>query len=150
VTTYSLVREQVVPRRLEEVFTFFARAENLECLTPGWLNFKILSVDPQPAQKGTQISYALRVHGLPLRWTSEIVEWNPPHSFVDVQVRGPYQLWHHIHRFQAEGERTRIIDEVLYALPLGSLGRVAHRLMVRSDVERIFAFREEKIRTLFG
>jgi ligand-binding SRPBCC domain-containing protein len=67
-----------------------------------------------------------------------------------VQVRGPYKLWHHIHHFQAEGARTRITDEVLYTLPLGALGRVAHRLLVRADVEKIFAFREEKIRALFG
>jgi ligand-binding SRPBCC domain-containing protein len=83
VTTYSFVREQVVPPRLEEVFTFFSRAENLECLTPGWL-----IQNPErgfaAGTKGTQISYALRVHGLLVRWTSEILEWDPPHRFVDV------------------------------------------------------------------
>jgi ligand-binding SRPBCC domain-containing protein len=147
---YTLLREQVVSRKLEEVFEFFSCANNLESLTPKWLHFKILSVDPQPVQKGSLISYRLRVHGLPVNWTSEIVEWNPPHKFVDLQVRGPYKLWRHTHRFRAEGERTRITDVVLYALPLGILGRVAHRLMVRSDVEKIFAFREEQIRALFG
>jgi ligand-binding SRPBCC domain-containing protein len=147
---YTLRREQVVPRKLEEVFEFFACANNLEALTPDWLHFKVLSVDPQPVQKGSLISYGLRVHGVPVRWTSEIVEWDPPHKFVDLQVHGPYELWHHTHRFQAEAERTRITDEVQYALPLGALGRVARRLLVRSDVEKIFAFREEKIRALFG
>jgi ligand-binding SRPBCC domain-containing protein len=149
-STYKLVREQLVPRKLEDVFGFFSRAENLESLTPEWLNFKILSIDPQPVQKDTRISYALRVHGLPVRWTSVIVEWEPPHGFVDVQIRGPYKLWRHSHCFQAEGGHTRITDEVLYALPFGVLGRIAHRLMVRSDVEKIFAYREAKIAALFG
>jgi ligand-binding SRPBCC domain-containing protein len=147
---YTLRREQVVPRKLEEVFEFFSRAKNLEFLTPEWLRFKVLNVDPEPLRRGSLISYALRVHGLTVRWTSAIVEWDPPHKFVDLQVRGPYKRWHHTHRFQAEGERTRITDEVRYELPLGSLGRIAHRLMVRSDLERIFAFREEKICDLFG
>ena len=147
---YKLVREQLVPRKLEDVFSFFARAENLQTLTPEWLNFRILRVDPQPMRAGTRISYSLRVHGISVRWTSEIVEWDPPHRFVDVQTRGPYKLWRHTHRFQADGEGTRITDEVLYALPFGVLGRVAHRLVVRSDVEKIFAYRQAQISSLFG
>jgi ligand-binding SRPBCC domain-containing protein len=149
-STYTLVREQVVPRKLEDVFSFFARAENLQSLTPNWLNFRILSVDPQLMLEGTRISYALRVHGISVRWTSEIVEWDPPHRFVDVQIRGPYKLWRHTHRFEAESEGTRITDEVLYALPFGVLGRIAHRLMVRSDIEKIFAYRQAQIIALLG
>jgi len=147
---YRLRHEQIVPRPLEEVFEFFARAENLETLTPEWLNFKIESVNPRPVQKGTLINYRLRVRGLPLRWTSEIQEWNPPTRFVDLQIRGPYKLWHHTHTFIAEGHNTRIIDEVLYDLPFGPLGTIAHILMVKSDVEKIFHYREMKIRELFG
>ena len=138
-----------MPRKLDEVFSFFARAENLEVLTPDWVHFKILDVAPQPVQEGTLIHYALRVRGLPLRWTSEIVDWDPPNRFVDLQLRGPYKLWRHTHRFIAVGDATRIVDEVLYQLPLGVLGRVARRLFVQRDLEKIFAFREAKIRDLF-
>ena len=147
---YRLVHEQLVPRKLEEVFEFFSRPENLEILTPEFLHFKIVSIGPQPVQKGTLISYKLRVRGMPLRWTSEIREWDPPRQFVDFQTRGPYKLWHHTHRFIAEGNNTRIVDEVLYDLPFGILGRVAHAVMVKSDVEKIFRYREMKIRELFG
>ena len=147
---YRLVHEQLVPRKLEEVFDFFSRAENLETLTPGFLHFKIVSVSPLPVQKGTLINYKLRVRGLPLRWTSEIREWNPPTQFVDIQTRGPYKLWRHTHRFVAEGNNTRIMDEVLYDLPFGPLGRLAHSVLVKSDVEKIFRYREMKIQALFG
>ena len=116
---------------------------------PDWVRFKILDVAPQPVQKGTLIHYALRVRGLPLRWTSRIVDWAPPNRFVDLQLRGPYKLWRHTHRFIAVGDATRIVDEVLYQLPLGVLGRVARRLFVQRDLEKIFAFREVKIRELF-
>ena len=147
---YRLVHEQLVPRKLEEVFEFFSRAENLEILTPDFLHFKIVSIHPQPLQKGTLINYKLRVRGIPLGWTSEIREWDPPVRFVDFQTRGPYKLWHHTHRFIAEGDNTRIMDEVLYDLPFGVLGKVAHAVMVKSDVENIFRYREMKIRELFG
>lgn len=141
--------EQLVPHPVDKIFEFFSRAENLQAITPDWLNFEILKVDPSPVRQGTLIDYKLRLHGLPLRWQSEVVEWDPPHTFVDVQVRGPYKLWHHTHRFIAEGNSTRIVDEVLYQLPFGILGALAQRLMVRRDVERIFSFRQQKIASLF-
>jgi ligand-binding SRPBCC domain-containing protein len=147
---YKLFREQVVPRPLKQVFDFFSRAENLEQITPPWLSFKVLRVDPEPVQRGTLIHYRLKLRGLPLRWTSEIILWEPPHQFADVQVRGPYKLWHHTHSFVEEGAGTRITDEVLYKLPFGPIGKLAHWAAVRRDVERIFAYREEKVRSLFA
>src|ERR1700739_2418648 len=146
--TYTLAFTQQVARPLPEVSNFFSRAENLEVLTPPWLNFKILKAEPQPVQQGTLIHYRLRVHGIPLRWTSEIVEWEPPHRFVDLQLRGPYKLWRHEHRFEARDGGTLISDTIKLSLPLGPLGHLAYNLKVRSDVREIFAFRETKIHEL--
>ena len=148
--TYTLSFEQQVARPRPEVFDFFSRAENLEILTPPWLNFKILDVKPQPVQQGTLINYSLRVHGVPLRWTSEIVEWKPPRHFVDLQLRGPYKLWRHEHRFEERDGGTLISDTINLALPLGLLGQLAYKIKVKSDIEEIFTFRKEKIRALFG
>ena len=148
--TYTLFFEQQVARPRPEVFDFFSRAENLEVLTPPWLNFKILDVKPQPVQQGTLINYSLRVHGVPLRWTSEIIEWEPPHHFVDLQLRGPYKLWRHEHRFEERDGGTLISDTINLALPLGLLGQLAYKIKAKSDIEEIFTFRKEKIRALFG
>ncbi len=142
--------EQYVPRPLDEVFEFFAKAANLQQLTPAWLHFRILEVEPSPVRKGTRIRYSLRWRIFPIHWTTEIVEWEPPHRFVDVQLKGPYKLWHHEHRFAAEGSGTRISDEVQYLLPFGALGSIAHSLKVKKDVETIFAYRKDAVRQLFG
>jgi len=148
--TYTMAFTQQVARPLPEVFNFFSRAENLEALTPPWLNFKILKAEPQPVQQGTLIHYSLRVHGIPLRWTSEIVEWEPPYRFVDLQLRGPYKLWRHEHRFEARDGGTLISDTINLSLPLGFLGQIAYKIKVHSDVQEIFAFRKGKIRSIFG
>jgi ligand-binding SRPBCC domain-containing protein len=96
------------------------------------------------------IRYSLRWRIFPIRWTTEITAWEPPHRFTDVQLKGPYKLWHHEHRFFAEGNNTRVTDEVLYQLPLGVAGRIAHRLQVRKDVETIFAYRRAAITRWFA
>lgn len=147
-STDRLIREQTIARPLDEVFPFFADARNLETLTPPWLRFEILTPGKIDMQVGTIIQYALRVHGLPIRWTTAITVWNPPYEFVDVQLQGPYVLWHHRHTFEALGESTRMVDEVHYRLPIGWLGRAMNSLFVRRDLRAIFDYREQTIRRL--
>jgi ligand-binding SRPBCC domain-containing protein len=125
-TPFVFRAEQYVPRPLDEVFDFFSDAENLQALTPSWMHFRILSVEPAPVRKGTLIRYSPRWRLFPIRWTTEIIEWDRPYCFVDVQLEGPCKLWHHEHRFAAEGAGTRITDEVRYLLPFGVFGSIAH------------------------
>ncbi|MGB0097400.1 MAG: SRPBCC family protein [Solirubrobacteraceae bacterium] len=147
---HRLEREQLVARPLTEVFAFFAQARNLEQITPPWLRFKLLSPEPIEMGVGTLIEYRLHVHGLPLRWVSRIEEWEPGRGFVDRQLRGPYRLWHHRHGFAAAGDGTVVRDHVNYALPLGMLGELAHRALVRRDLTRIFGFRQAAVTRLLG
>ena len=146
---HTLRREQWIPRPLHAVFAFFADAQNLEKITPPWLGFRILSVSPGAMAEGSTIRYRLNLHGLPIHWLTEIRKWNPPQRFVDVQRAGPYRLWHHTHRFEAHGNRTRMTDVVRYILPFGPLGRLVHTLKVRRDVAQIFAYRRKRIEELF-
>ncbi len=141
-----LEREQVLPGSPGEVFPFFADAHNLEAITPPLLGFRVITPDPIEMQVGTTIQYRLRLRGAGVSWLTSIQAWDPPHRFVDVQLRGPYALWHHTHTFEemAAGG-TRMRDVVRYALPLGRLGELAHRLFVRRDVEGIFSFRHDEL-----
>jgi ligand-binding SRPBCC domain-containing protein len=146
---YTLNREQWVPRSIEDTFAFFSDAGNLEELTPRWLKFRILTPQPIDMASGTWIRYRLAWHGIPIKWTTLITRWDPPCSFEDLQLSGPYKLWHHTHIFQPERGGTRITDIVQYALPLGLLGRVTHALSVRRNVEQIFDYRFQRIQAIF-
>lgn len=144
---FVLHREQVLAAPIDEVFPFFANPENLERITPPFLGFTILTPRPIPMRVGQRIDYRIKLRGLPMRWTSEITAIEPPHRFVDVQIRGPYRLWEHEHRFVAEGGFTRVIDHVRYAV-IG--GKLVDRLLVRPDLERIFEYRREILEREFG
>ncbi len=146
--SFRLQREQWIPRSIEEVFAFFADAKNLEAITPSWLGFQVLSPQPIVMRAGTRIDYRLRWHRFPLRWVTEIRRWDPSARFIDVQLQGPYRLWHHTHSFQPVDGGTLMRDVVRYALPFGLLGRLAHAWVVKADLNAIFEYRARKVSDL--
>ena len=145
---YTIERQLFVKQPLAKVFDFFSRAENLEKITPPWMHFRIRTPLPIEMKKGTNIQYSLRVRGIPMRWLTIIDEWNPPYSFVDVQAKGPYKLWRHIHTFKELEGGTAIMDVVRYELPFGPLGNLVHALQVKGDVQQIFEYRSKQVPAL--
>ncbi|RPI90270.1 MAG: CDP-paratose 2-epimerase [Planctomycetaceae bacterium] len=145
--SYRLQAQVWLPRARAEVFDFFCDAFNLETLTPAFLHFHVLTPRPIVMQRGSLIDYSLRLHRIPVRWQSEISEWEPPVMFVDRQVRGPYRLWHHEHRFEEQNGGTLCLDDIHYRVPGRAL---VHRLLVKADLARIFTFRQTKLLELFG
>jgi ligand-binding SRPBCC domain-containing protein len=147
---YTLIRTQEVNKPLEEVFAFFERPENLARITPPSLGFEILTPGPIAMRTGTVIDYTVRPLGPRLHWRTLITEYIPPYKFVDVQLEGPYKFWHHIHSFEKTATGTLITDRVKYILPFGFLGRLAHGLMVKGQLENIFDYRRIVIDELFS
>jgi Uncharacterized conserved protein len=148
VKEYVLERSVWVRHPIADVFPFFAAAENLERITPPDLGFRIRTRLPIDMKRGALIDYTIKLHGVPMKWRTEITAWNPPHSFEDAQLRGPYAKWVHTHSFVEERDGTRINDRVVYVLPLGPLGRIVHPLVAR-QLDRIFDFRTDVLATRF-
>ena len=144
---YILRTEQIVHRSIDDVFSFFSDAHNLDLLTPSRLKFRILTPNPIEMRRGTLIDYRLRLRGFPIKWQSEITVWEPPHRFVDEQRRGPYRSWRHEHLFEGFGDHTIVKDIVNYSVPGGQL---VHKLWVEPDLRKIFEFRSETIATYFS
>lgn len=132
-----LIASARLPAAIDRVFEFFCHAENLQALTPPWLHFEIRSPVPIVMNQGAVIEYRIKLHGIPLKWRSEITSWDPPRSFVDTQVSGPYRRWVHTHRFRSVPGGTMVDDLVDFELTASRLigGLVAH------DLRGIFAYR---------
>lgn len=148
--TYTLTRQQWVPRSIEEVFTFFEDPYNLPRITPSWLNFTILSMEPNVIRAGTRIVYRLRWFGIPYLWRTLIAEWVEGEEFVDTQESGPYILWHHTHTFEPCQGGVFLTDCVRYRLPLGLFGALLHRILIRRQLDTIFDYRVQKIAELLS
>jgi ligand-binding SRPBCC domain-containing protein len=148
---YRLQYEQVLNTSMENAWTFFSRAENLEKITPSYMRFDVTSPETgKPVYAGQIITYVIRpVLGIPLNWMTEITHVVEGKYFIDEQRKGPYGLWHHQHHFEMVPEGVKMTDIVHYSLPLGILGRIAHALFVQRQLRDIFAFRKSAVEQLF-
>jgi len=153
VKTYHLKFEQKLPIPLAETWDFFTSPINLAKITPPQMGFKVTS-DFTPDAKvypGMIITYKVSpLLGIKLNWMTEITHVKEPDYFVDDQRSGPYKIWHHEHHFKEIKGGVLMTDILHYAIPFGPIGRLANKLLVRKEIDRIFSFREKAINDLFG
>lgn len=148
-TTHTLIASQVVPADIDRAWAFFSRPENLGRITPPSMDFRMRTEKPAMTE-GALIDYTVKpVLGIPLPWRTQIEGIDPPLRFRDIQLRGPYRRWEHSHTLSPVAGGTRVDDRIDYELPLGPLGGLAHRLIVRPQLERIFRFRSRAIESIF-
>jgi ligand-binding SRPBCC domain-containing protein len=144
--THQLSTSQVLPLPREQTFTFFENPRNLFDITPDWLQFVMKDRETKTEVfEGAEFDYTIRWYGVTIAWKSRIIEYKPPERFTDIQVAGPYRSWRHLHILEVSPEGTLMRDIVTYQLPFGFLGRLAHTVMVRRQLEDIFRYRAERI-----
>ncbi len=144
--TFLFKTQQTLEQPITEVFEFFSNAHNLAEITPPSMHLEILTPAPIDMCLGTCIDYRLKLRGIPIRWQSEITEWNPPYAFADEQRRGPYRLWRHTHTFDETENGVSVGDVVEYAVWGNGL---INKFFVRPDIEKIFAYRSEQLDKIF-
>ena len=148
---YTLEVRQLINRPLDEAWEFFSSPGNLSKITPGHMGFQITSGTPAKMYPGQIITYRVSPFpGLKTNWVTEITHVVERKFFVDEQRFGPYRMWHHEHHFEAHGTGVLMTDRVSYKLPFGLLGRLAHFLFVKKQLQQIFAFRKIYIDRTFG
>jgi ligand-binding SRPBCC domain-containing protein len=146
---YNLNCELLVKRPIKEVFAFFENPANLGKITPPWLSFNIVTQNVAVRQ-GARFDYIIKWLGLPMKWRSLITQYNPPFSFVDEQLIGPYKTWHHEHTFSETDKGVIVGDHLQYSLPLGPLGAIAQAVMVKRQLESVFRYRQQELAKIFA
>lgn len=148
---YRLERKQKVAIGLEEAWDFFSSPKNLATITPDDMGFDIVDELPEKMYEGMLIRYKVSpLLGIKLNWSSEISQIKEHEFFIDQQLEGPYQTWHHQHFFKPIKGGVEMRDIVHYNLPLGFIGRLFHPILVKKKLNDIFDYRFKKVEKLFG
>ena len=141
--------ELIVKEKLEVVFDFFNRPENLVKLMPPFMAFTLLTPGKLIMKEGAIFDYNVRVFGIPNRWTTYISDYNPPFSFSDIQLKGPNSYWHHRHAFKTVDSGTLVTDDIHYLLPFGVVGKVANAVVMQPIIKALFNHRKKIVSQLF-
>ena len=149
---YQLKRKQILKSDLETIWNFVSSPKNLPKITPTYMNFNITSKDlKDDMYPGMLISYTVTpVLGIPMSWLTEITHVSDKKYFVDEQRYGPYAMWHHQHFIEPHKDGILMTDIVTYKMPLGILGRIAHWLFVKRQLNSIFNYRFQKMEEIFN
>jgi ligand-binding SRPBCC domain-containing protein len=140
-----------LPISLSDAWNFFSNPKNLASITPPEMGFTILSGAEKPLFAGQIIQYQVTpLFGIKTKWVSEITQVEHQKYFVDVQLYGPYSLWHHKHFFEEIAGGVRVTDDVDYKVPAGLLGQMLHPLIVEPELNKIFNFRRKKLIEIFA
>jgi ligand-binding SRPBCC domain-containing protein len=124
------------------IWDFHQDPSVLERLTPPGKRVHVVE-KPAAMHAGARVAIRVKQFGLPLTWISRIEVFEPESRFVDVQEKGPFASWRHEHLIFPE----RLVDRVTYVVPLARLGgRLVDSLLVRPDIERMFAHRHRVTR----
>ena len=150
---YHLTFEQKLPIPLAEAWDFFSSPLNLAKITPPEMKFVVTSSYNADTKiyPGMVITYKVSpLLGIKMNWMTEITHVKDQEYFVDDQRVGPYAIWHHEHHFEAIKGGVKMMDKLTYAIPYGIIGRLANKLLVAKEVQKIFIYREKAINDLFG
>jgi ligand-binding SRPBCC domain-containing protein len=147
---YQLKRTQFIKADLPTCWSYFSAPANLHTITPDYIDFRVLTPVPDEMYEGLIIKYTIRpILGIPLTWISEIKTIREGAYFVDEQRQGPYKLWHHEHHFKEVEGGVEMTDIISYSIPFGFIGKFAHWLFVRKQLEEIFDYRFKTVDKLF-
>lgn len=144
---FRLYQQQQLQASIQEVWDFMSSPANLKLITPDYMDFEIISpLDTDTIYPGMMISYRVKpLLGIPMTWVTEITHVKDQSYFVDEQRVGPYVLWHHEHFVEKTQSGVLMTDIVTYKLPLGFLGKLAHKLFIRKQLDGIFNYRKNKL-----
>jgi ligand-binding SRPBCC domain-containing protein len=142
--TYKLSTSQLLRIDRKEAFKFFEDPKHLCDITPLWLEFCMLNKDSDTGvHENAEFDYTIKFMGIPMRWRSRIIDYQPPERFTDVQLKGPYKSWAHLHVLEKAPAGTLMRDEVTYKLHIPAL--MLHPFIIKKKLIDIFSYRSVKI-----
>lgn len=139
----EVLRRSELAAPAEAVARWLRRRGALERLLPPWEPLRLLA-DPGGGG-GRSVVRAPRGGPVGLEWVLDRHE-EGERAFRDVQVRGPFARYEHVHRVREAGpERAGLEDKIEYALPGGRPGRVLAGPAIHRRLERALAYRHRTV-----
>jgi ligand-binding SRPBCC domain-containing protein len=152
VKLHTLQQVQILPIPAATAWDFFSNPANLAQLTPPDMAMRRPEGDQtHPVFPGQMLWFQIQLAPLVWKtWITQITHVEPGVSFIDEQRAGPYKIWRHRHLITPLSDTTcEVSDTIYYALPFQPFSGLAHPLIVRPMLTKIFTYRRQALATLF-
>ena len=93
-----------------------------------------------------EVTWRGKHFGLWLQHSSRITAFERPRYFRDSMVRGLFAFYEHDHHFEERSGTTVIRETCRFAAPLGPIGWIVERVMLRRYMHRLLEMRMEIIK----
>ncbi|MDD1414401.1 cyclase [Dolichospermum sp. ST_con] len=130
----------IINAPVEVVWKFHERSDILQILTPPWQPVQVVRREGGLAP-GAITEFRLFLGILPLTWLARHTDYEKYHLFTDEQISGPFESWVHRHEFTEENGKTRLTDNVNYAMPGGNGVEFMSGWLVQTQLEAMFRYR---------
>jgi ligand-binding SRPBCC domain-containing protein len=138
-----------IKRPVDEVFAFFTRPANLVQLAPPDFHLE-LQEGPDVLKLGSRLTWKGRRWGIAQKIIQEVTQFETGKLIFEEQRQGPFARWVNLHHFTASETGALIREEIHFDPPGGLVGLMITADFVRKDLDKLFAFREAKLKELFG
>lgn len=125
---------------VDEVYRWHIRPQAFRRLVPPWTPFKLISHDG--VAPGSRAVFRIKAGPFSFKWTAEHADIVENAQFRDVQLRGPFRHWSHLHRFSVDGADCRLVDDIEYELPFSFLGKMIAGRFARDEIVRAMRYRQ--------
>lgn len=117
------------------VFDFFSVTRNHEKMSADHLGLSFIEA-PERLVLGSRLEFRIQGLGQVQTAVHEIIEFERPHRYLELQVKGPMRAWRHEHLFLDEGNRTILVDRIDFEPPGGLLGLLATESRILESLEQ--------------
>jgi ligand-binding SRPBCC domain-containing protein len=128
-----------------QLFAFHELPDAFLRLLPPGEKIRVIQIAPN-LNVGSRTIVRIRIVFVWVTFESLHTAYDPPHSFEDQQVRGPFRSWRHRHLVEPHPDGAVLIDDIEYTPPLGLLGRIADPIAIKPRLRKVFAFRHRVTR----
>jgi ligand-binding SRPBCC domain-containing protein len=134
---------------LADLFAFLTKPKNLVQLAPPDLHLELLTA-PDILTLGSRLVWKGRRWGISQQIIQEVATFDREKLIVVEQKKGPFARWVHANHFEATAAGTKIVEKIDFDPPGGLLGYMITPGSIRKDLQRLLAYREQKLKEIFG
>jgi len=130
-----------MPVSARALFEWHERPGAFDRLTPAWMPVELRHREGG-IRDGARVTIALPLGPISIPWTLGHVGYQASEEFRDIQIRGPFRSWEHVHRMEPVSESSSVLDDrITFELPLPPLGGLVAGWYTRAELARLLQWR---------